>query len=104
MFPAPASRLAVAPGTVARPPGAGWTAPGGRRPLPPDRTGQPEEFLLAQRGPGRRAVATCPGGDDLQAQLVRAVPADSGVPAGAAHDPVAARLADDGQAALRVEP
>jgi DNA-binding NarL/FixJ family response regulator len=49
-------------------------------------------------------VATHPGGDDLQAQLVRAVPADPGIPAGAAHDAVAARLADDRQAAARAQP
>ena len=36
-----------------------------------------------------------PGADDFQAQLVGAVPVDPGVPAGAAHDPVAARLADE---------
>ena len=43
------------------------------------------------------------GGDEFQAQLVRAVAVDPGVPAGAADDLVGAGLADDGQAGLRID-
>ena len=62
--------------------------------LPVDRAGQPEEFLLSHRRLGQRAVAVHPGGDDLQAELVPAVAADSRVAAGSAHDvPVWGRAA-----------